>query len=56
MLRALVVMTDQVSSEYMRGYGDGYRAAVKDAQIELRKALGFLDGARLVTIHGYDDE
>lgn len=37
-------------------YGDGYRSGVCDAQIELHKALADLDGARDVTIHGYDDE
>lgn len=35
-------------------YGDGYQSGVRDAQIELFKAIQGLDGARVTTILGYD--
>lgn len=41
---------------YDSGYSDGYESGVRDAQIELRGALADLQGARKVTIHGYDTE
>lgn len=41
---------------YDRGYAEGYSSGVRDAQIELRDALKDLQGARDMSIAGYDDD